>query len=251
MAKINHKIPEISVLVPVMNEAGNIRPLMDEIAAVYKDRPFEVIYVDDASTDDTANELALACSDIEELIVLRHQRRAGQSAAVRTALLHARAPLIAVLDGDGQNIPADLPALEAALIAARPAKGMAGGVRVTRKDNIIRKKASVIARWLRASLLGDDHPDSGCGIKIVDRDLFLRLPFFNHMHRFMPTLIKREGGCVIAVPVGHRQRERGHSKYGIIDRLIVGISDMLGVIWLLRRAPKTGQIIRIEPGKDT
>jgi len=236
-------IPEISILVPVMNEQGNIRPLIDEIAAVYAGRPFEIIYVNDASTDGTSADLADAQKHIPQLRVLHHQNRSGQSAAVRTALLAAKAPLIAVLDGDGQNIPSDLPALEAALLAARPARGMAGGVRVTRKDTALRRQASAVARWLRRSLLKDDHPDSGCGLKVVDRDIFVNLPFFNHMHRFMPALVRREGGCVIAVPVGHRMRARGLSKYGILDRLLVGISDMLGVIWLLRRMPKTGKVI--------
>ena len=235
-------VPEISVLVPVMNEQGNIRPLIDEIAAVYAGRPFEIIYVNDASTDGTSADLTDAQKHIPQLRVLHHQHRSGQSAAVRTALLAAKAPLIAVLDGDGQNIPSDLPALEAALLAARPARGMAGGVRVTRKDTALRRQASAVARWLRRSLLKDDHPDSGCGLKVVDRDIFVNLPFFNHMHRFMPALVRREGGCVIAVPVGHRMRARGQSKYGILDRLLVGISDMLGVIWLLRRMPQTGKV---------
>lgn len=247
MARITNMAPEISVLVPVMNEHGNIRPLIDEIVDVYQTRPFEIIYVNDASTDGTADELAQAMRDVPQLRVMSHQFRSGQSAAVRTALLAARAPLIAVLDGDGQNIPADLPALEAALCAARPARGMAGGVRVTRKDSDIRRKASAVARWLRLKLLDDDHPDSGCGLKIVDKDIFLKLPFFNHMHRFMPALVRREGGVVLAVPVGHRMRERGQSKYGILDRLLVGISDMLGVIWLRRRMPQTGQVTEMAP----
>lgn len=242
MARILHQPPEVSVLVPVMNEQGNIRPLIDEIAAVYAGRAFEIIYVNDASNDGTAADLTAAQKQVPQLRVLHHQNRSGQSAAVRTALLASRAPLIAVLDGDGQNIPADLPALETALLAARPAMGMAGGVRVTRKDSAIRRRASAIARWLRRSLLKDDHPDSGCGLKVVDREIFLNLPFFNHMHRFMPALVRREGGVVIAVPVGHRMRERGQSKYGILDRLLVGISDMLGVIWLLRRMPQTGAV---------
>lgn len=238
-----HNIPiEISVLVPVMNEQGNIRPLIDEIVAVYKGRAFEIIYINDGSDDETVKELAEAADAVPQLRVLHHQYRSGQSASVRAGLLHARAPLIAVLDGDGQNIPADLPALEQALEAARPQQGMAGGVRLTRKDTAIRKWASLAARGLRRTLLKDDHPDSGCGLKIVDRDIFMRLPYFNHMHRFMPTLVRREGGCVIAVPIGHRARISGISKYGIIDRLLVGISDLLGVIWLLKRAAKKGDV---------
>ena len=246
MAPITSQMPEISVLVPVMNEQGNIRPLIDEIVATYSGRKFEIIYVNDASNGGTKDDLLAAQKQVPQLRVLHHENRSGQSAAVRTALLASHAPLIAVLDGDGQNIPTDLPALEAALLAARPAMGMAGGVRVTRKDTAIRRQASAIARWLRRQLLKDDHPDSGCGLKVVDREIFLKLPFFNHMHRFMPALIRREGGCVLAVPVGHRMRKRGLSKYGILDRLLVGISDMLGVIWLLRRMPKTGMIVEDE-----
>ena len=150
-----------------------------------------------------------------------------------------------VLDGDGQNIPSDLPALEAALLDMRPAQGMAGGVRVSRKDTGIRRQASAFARGARRSLLRDDHPDSGCGIKIVDRDLFVKLPFFNHMHRFMPTLVRGEGGTVLAVPVGHRARTVGQSKYGILDRLIVGIADLAGVIWLMRRRAHPGAITEL------
>lgn len=238
--------PEISVLVPVMNEQGNIRPLIDEIVAVYQGRAFEIIYIDDGSDDSTPDELARAAAEIDQLRVFTHQRRSGQSAALRTGLRAARAPLIAVLDGDGQNIPSDLPALEAALLDIRPAQGMAGGVRVARKDTGLRRQASAFARGARRSLLRDDHPDSGCGIKIVDREMFLNLPFFNHMHRFMPSLIRGEGGTVLAVPVGHRARTAGQSKYGILDRLLVGIADIAGVIWLLRRRANPGQIVEVQ-----
>ena len=227
--------PEVSVLVPVMNEAGNVRPLIDEICDTFLGRPFEIIYIDDGSTDETQAELRKCLSEIKELRVLRHKKQSGQSVAIRTGLLASRAPLIAVLDGDGQNIPADLPALEKALSASRPNMGMAGGVRQGRKDSFIKKFASRRAKNLRSWLLKDTHPDSGCGIKIVDREVFLRLPFFNHMHRFMSVLVRREGGVVIEVPVGHRAREQGNSKYGILDRLLVGISDIMGVMWLLSR----------------
>ena len=227
--------PEVSVLVPVMNEAGNVRPLIDEICDTFLGRPFEIIYIDDGSTDETQAELRKCLSEIKELRVLRHKKQSGQSVAIRTGLLASRAPLIAVLDGDGQNIPADLPALEKALSASRPNMGMAGGVRQGRKDSLIKKFASRRAKNLRSWLLKDTHPDSGCGIKIVDREVFLRLPFFNHMHRFMSVLVRREGGVVIEVPVGHRAREQGNSKYGILDRLLVGISDIMGVMWLLSR----------------
>ncbi len=234
--------PEISVLVPVMNEAGNIRPLIDEIVEAFSGRKIEIIYINDASNDSSADELTAAQAQIDCLHVLHHQHRAGQSAALRTGLAHARAPLIAVLDGDGQNVPADFPALEKALLDIRPALGMAGGVRVNRKDSWARRKASGFARLMRRRLLNDSHPDSGCGLKMVDREIFDKLPYFNHMHRFMPSLVKGEGGQVLAVPVSHRPRGAGQSKYGNLDRLLVGISDMLGVIWLLRRRANPGEI---------
>lgn len=245
---------EISVLVPVMNEAGNIRPLVEEISAVLTGRRFEIIYVDDASTDDSPAELASCAADIPELRVLRHQTRAGQSAAIRSALLAARGELIGVLDGDGQNVPADLPALEAALLAETGktgATGMAAGIRARRQDSAMRLLASRGARWIRRSLLADTHPDSGCGIKVLHRSLFLQLPFFNHMHRFMPSLVRRHGGVVIGVAVAHRPRLRGTSKYRILDRLVVGISDVIGVIWLLRRAPRQGEVTEVMAGKKT
>ena len=239
---------EISILVPVMNEAGNIRPLVEEISAALTGRRFEIIYVDDASTDDSPAELAGCAADIPELRVLRHQTRAGQSAAIRSALLAARGDLIGVLDGDGQNVPADLPALEAALMAETGLAGgvgMAAGIRARRQDSPMRLLASRAARWIRRSLLADTHPDSGCGIKVLHRSLFLQLPFFNHMHRFMPSLVRRHGGVVIGVDVAHRPRLRGTSKYRILDRLVVGISDIFGVIWLLRRAPRQGEVSEV------
>ena len=161
----------------------------------------------------------------------------------------ARGELIAVLDGDGQNVPADLPVLEAALMARTGGDegvvGMAAGIRARRQDSPMRLLASRAARWIRRSLLADTHPDSGCGIKILHRSLFLELPFFNHMHRFMPSLVRRHGGIVVGVDVAHRPRLRGSSKYRILDRLVVGISDIIGVIWLLRRAPRHGAVTEI------
>ena len=230
--------PEITVLVPVMNEAGNIRPLIDEICVALSGRNFEIIYIDDASNDVSLTELTDAQVAVSQLRVLSHHRRAGQSAAIRSGLLRARGHLIAVLDGDGQNVPADLPNLEKALLAGGPAHGMAAGIRAKRQDSAWRIAASWGARWIRTALLGDTHPDSGCGIKVLQRDLFLQLPFFNHMHRFMPSLVRCHGGFVTGVSVAHRPRVRGKSKYRILDRLLVGMSDILGVIWLLRRAPR-------------
>ena len=233
---------EISVLVPVMNEAGNIRPLIDEIVAAMTGRHFEIIYIDDASTDSTADELADSQRAIPQLRVMRHEQRAGQSAALRSGLLAAKGHLIAVLDGDGQNVPSDLPVLEAALLAEHSDRGMAAGIRQKRKDTALKLQASRIAKWIRKALLGDTHPDSGCGIKILHRDLFIELPFFNHMHRFMPSLVRRHGGGVTGVAVAHRARMQGQSKYKVLDRLVVGISDIIGVIWLLKRAPRYGAV---------
>ena len=233
---------EISVLVPVLNEAGNIAPLIDEICAVFKGRQFEIIYIDDASSDGTAAELSALLDKVPQLRVLRHSVRSGQSAAIWSGLWKARGGLIGVLDGDGQNVPADFPALEAALLNHSVSPAMAAGIRQRRNDNQTRLWASRVAKWIRSGLLSDTHPDSGCGIKILPRNLFLQLPFFNHMHRFMPSLVRRHGGAVIGVPVAHRPRQVGNSKYRIVDRLIVGISDVLGVIWLLRRAPAKGVV---------
>ena len=241
---------EISVLVPVMNEAGNVVPLIDEICAVFKGRQFEIIYIDDASSDDTAAELSALLDKVPQLRVLRHTTRAGQSAAIWSGLWQARGGLIGVLDGDGQNVPADFLALETALLNQGGSLAMAAGIRQHRNDSSARLLASRAAKWIRASLLSDTHPDSGCGIKILPRRLFLQLPFFNHMHRFMPSLVRRHGGSVIGVPVAHRPRQVGNSKYRILDRLIVGISDLLGVIWLLRRAPVPGVVTEfIQPAR--
>ena len=242
--RANRNAVEISILVPVMNEAGNIRPLIDEICTAFAGRHFEIIYIDDASNDATADELTEALDATPQLRVLRHTQRAGQSAAIRSGLLQANGDLIGVLDGDGQNVPADFPALESSVIAASKdgQMVMAAGIRQRRDDSAMRLLASRGAKWVRASLLADTHPDSGCGIKILPRALFLQLPFFNHMHRFMPSLVRRHGGVVLGVPVAHRPRIAGTSKYRILDRLLVGISDVLGVIWLLRRAPTQGAV---------
>ena len=241
------KVLDISILVPVMNEAGNIRPLIDEICTAMAGRKFEIIYVDDASDDATAEELLAILGDVPQLRVLRHTKRAGQSAAIRSGLLQANGTLVGILDGDGQNVPTDFPALEAAMTDASKdgVMVMAAGIRQRRNDSPMRLLASRGAKWIRTSLLGDTHPDSGCGIKILPRDLFMQLPFFNHMHRFMPSLVRRHGGVVIGVPVAHRPRIVGASKYRILDRLLVGVSDVIGVIWLLRRGPAQGYVTEV------
>ena len=250
----NHVIEalDVSILVPVMNEAGNISPLISEICETFMGRNFEIIYIDDASDDSTAEELEVALGDVPQLRVLRHDRRAGQSAAIRTGLLHANGKLIGILDGDGQNLPSDFPALEAAIkkSGSDASKVMAAGIRQRRNDSAMRLLASSVAKWVRASLLADSHPDSGCGIKVLPRALFLQLPFFNHMHRFMPSLVRRHGGLVLGVPVSHRPRIVGNSKYRILDRLFAGIYDVLGVIWLLRRGPAHGDVIELTTQKQ-
>ncbi len=237
---------DVSVIVPVMNEAGNILPLIDEINNVYKKRSYEIIYVDDGSKDESLKELRFAQKKYKNLRVFVHEKCTGQSAAIRTGLLESKGMLIAILDGDGQNVPKDLNKIEKALISIRPSLGMAGGVRTKRQDSWVKKQSSKIAKILRVLLLNDRHPDSGCGIKIVDRDIFLKLPYFNNMHRFMPTLVAREGGKVINVNVSHRKRKSGNSKYGILDRLFAGIFDLIGVIWLIRRKEKSGKILELK-----
>ena len=230
---------DISILVPVMNEAGNIRPLIDEICTAMAGRKFEIIYVDDASDDSTAEELLAILIDVPQLRVFRHTKRAGQSAAIRSGLLQANGTLIGVLDGDGQNVPKDFLALEAAVTDASKngVMVMAAGIRQRRNDSPMRLLASRGAKWIRTSLLGDTHPDSGCGIKILPRDLFIQLPFFNHMHRFMPSLVRRHGGSVIGVPVAHRPRIVGASKYRILDRLLVGVADVIVVVEIVSVTP--------------
>lgn len=237
-AKPKTTAPEISVVVPVMNEQGNIAPLVTAIQAAFKNRTIEIIYVNDASTDTTADELSALQKTTPELRVLTHSKRSGQSAALRTGILAATAPLIGTLDGDGQNLPEDLVMLEKQVHANRPGLVMAAGYRVNRQDGASKRYASIAARKIRRWMLRDDHPDTGCATKVFDREIYLRLPYFDHMHRFMAPLARRDGAKVLACPVGHAARTTGVSKYKTLDRLMVGISDILGVMWLIRRSPK-------------
>ena len=230
--------PEISVVVPVMNEAGNITPLVTAILDAFKGRAIEIIYVNDASTDGTADELSALKKTTPQLRVLTHSKRCGQSAALRSGILAATAPLIGTLDGDGQNLPEDLVRLEQDVHANRPGLVMAAGYRVNRQDGASKRYASIAARKIRRWMLRDDHPDTGCATKVFDREIYLRLPYFDHMHRFMAPLARRDGAKVLACPVGHAARTTGVSKYKTLDRLMVGISDILGVMWLIRRSPK-------------
>jgi dolichol-phosphate mannosyltransferase len=238
--------PEISIVVPVCNEVENVGPLAQEIATALAGREFEVLFVDDGSTDQTAAAVISARASIPQLRLLRHSVRSGQSAAVTTGVRNARAEWIGTLDGDGQNDPADLPKLMAArLDPANANVVLYQGHRTTRKDTEFRRFQSRIANGVRARLLGDGTPDTGCGIKVMRRSSFLDLPNFDHMHRFLPALFQRAGGHVISVPVNHRPRARGTSKYGMLDRLWVGIVDIFGVMWLRRRF-KSGLPVREE-----
>jgi dolichol-phosphate mannosyltransferase len=230
--------PELSVVVPVHNEAGNIGPLLDEIGSALRSVvPFEIVVVDDQSTDDTLARLDACGARMSELRIIRHGRNAGQSMALCTGVRFARAPLVATLDGDGQNDPADIPALLARYRDAAPGPPLLiVGHRTARRDSFMTRLSSRIANTVRAAFLKDRTPDTGCGLKLFARDLFLVLPQFDHMHRFLPALVLRAGGRVLSVPVTHRARTSGRSHYGIRNRLWTGIVDMLGVAWLIRRA---------------
>jgi dolichol-phosphate mannosyltransferase len=229
--------PEVSVVIPVCNEQDNVLPLAREIhAALAGRRRFETIFVDDGSSDGTADAVRGArAAGLPEIRLVRHAVRSGQSAAVATGVSVARAPWIATLDGDGQNDPADIPRLLDALSGASSPRLVMGN-RTTRRDTWLRRASSRVANAVRGALLRDGTPDTGCGIKVFDRSVFLDMPRFDHMHRFMPALFQREGYAVVSVPVNHRERTRGASKYGLHNRLWVGIVDLVGVMWLIRRA---------------
>lgn len=229
---------QISVVVPVKDEAENIVPLVAEIHAALEARfDYEIVYVDDGSTDATPAAFAEARKRAgERLRVLRHEQGCGQSTAVWNGVHAARAPVIATLDGDGQNDPADIPALFDVLERGEtPALQLVIGHRTRRNDGFIRRLSSRVANGVRTALLKDNTPDTGCGIKVFYRDAFMKLPYFDHMHRFLPALVQRQGGAVVSMPVNHRPRTQGRSKYGIHNRLWVGIVDLLGVAWLMRR----------------
>ena len=231
-------LPAVSVVVPVLNEAENILPLVQEITdALTGVEDFEIIYVDDGSTDATRQVLAELAKTISELRFLRHQKRAGQSAAVRSGVEAATFPLIATLDGDGQNVPADIPDLLHLYLrdAAPDGKLLVAGWRKGRKDSWSKRMASKIANGVRSAMLGDQTPDTGCGLKVFRRVDYLAFPAFNHMHRFLPALMLRAGGRVLSANVAHRPRQQGVSNYGVFDRLWVGINDLFGVAWLIRR----------------
>ena len=239
----------LSVVVPVKNEQDNVDPLVREIAAALAGTAtFEIVYVNDGSTDATQARLDALKTEFPMLRVIRHRASCGQSRAVTTGVTAARFEWIATLDGDGQNDPADIPALLAKLAdPAQPANlELLAGWRSKRNDTFVRRISSKLANGVRSRMLRDDTPDTGCGLKLFARETFLALPNFDHMHRFLPALVLRNGGAVVSVPVHHRARERGTSKYGVHNRLWVGIVDLFGVAWLQRRV----RLPVIEPGSD-
>ncbi|WP_066092621.1 glycosyltransferase family 2 protein [Xanthomonas massiliensis] len=232
--------PQLSVVVPVFNERDNVAPLVGEIVAALRGRlPFEIVYVDDDSADDTRAVLDGLKAQVPELRVLHHVSRSGQSTAVRTGVKAARAPWIATLDGDGQNDPADIPALLERRAAAEAGVKLFAGWRVDRQDSGSKRWASKWANAIRAGLLHDDTPDTGCGIKLFERAAFLDLPYFDHMHRYLPALMQRAGWRTVSVPVHHRARASGVSKYNNLGRALVGIRDLMGVAWLIARSKRT------------
>ncbi|MFL6797484.1 MAG: glycosyltransferase family 2 protein [Xanthobacteraceae bacterium] len=242
--------PAISVVVPVRNEAENIAPLLGEIVtALGESARFEIIYVNDGSTDRTESQLTLLMASRPWLRHLRHEVCCGQSAAVRTGVLHARAPIVVTLDGDGQNDPAFIPALLKTLAAGAPKLGLVAGQRVGRKDSSFKRLQSRLANAVRAAVLRDGTRDTGCGLKAFQRELFLALPYFDGMHRFLPALVRREGYEIGYVDVIDRARRAGRSNYGMLDRLWVGIADLVGVWWLIRRR-RLPQVLEVRRNAD-
>ncbi|MCA3693910.1 glycosyltransferase family 2 protein [Aquidulcibacter sp.] len=235
---------DISVVVPVHNESGAVAGLVQEIAAALDGWAYEMIFVDDASKDDTHAKLVALKATYPALRVLANRKNAGQSRAIMNGVLAARAPVIGTLDGDGQNDPADLPALLQQLNRPDAPQGLAfvGGRRVKRQDSQAKKIASRFANQVRQALLRDGADDSGCGIKVIRRELFLRLPYFDHMHRYMPALVQREGALAEFAVVNHRHRSTGASKYTNLGRLLAALTDLGGVIWLRTRRRDFGHV---------
>jgi glycosyltransferase involved in cell wall biosynthesis len=242
MARQAATAPDISVVVPVFDEEGAAPALAREIAAAFKGRSFEIVFVDDASRDGTRRALKDLQREIPQLRVLGHAKNAGQSRALRTGILGARGPVVVTLDGDGQNDPADGPALVDALLAGPPQLAMVGGERVKRQDSQAKKVASRIGNGVRKRLLKDSANDTGCGLKAFRRDAFLRLPYFDHIHRYLPALMRREGYEIAFRPVNHRHRQTGASKYTNLGRLWASLSDLFGVVWLQSRARNPGAV---------
>ena len=236
----------VSVVIPIKNEAENIRPLIDEIVAALEPvTQFEVIVVNDGSTDSSSQVVRDAMQTYTNLLLLEHVSSAGQSAAVHSGVLAAKTPLIATLDGDGQNPPENLPSLLAPFLEkpAQPQLGLVAGQRVGRQDRMSKKIASKLANGLRGFLLQDGTRDTGCGLKAFRREAFLQLPYFNHMHRYLPALFKAYRWDILHVDVSHAARSAGQSNYSNLQRAVVGAIDLFGVMWLVRRA-KRAQIVK-------
>ena len=237
--------PQLSVVVPVHNEEDNVAPLVGEIVAalrghaLLKGGDFEIVYVDDTSRDSTLQRLQALQATTPELRVIRHLTNAGQSTAVRNGVKAARGAWIATLDGDGQNDPADIPKLLAQRDTADSSVKLFAGWRVNRQDSGSKRWASKWANAIRSRMLRDDTPDTGCGTKLFEREAFLDLPYFDHMHRYLPALMQRAGWKTVSVPVNHRHRTAGVSKYNNLNRALVGIRDLRGMAWLIRRSRRT------------
>ena len=230
----------LSVVIPVFNERGNIGPLVEEVVRHLRGRvAFDIVCVDDQSDDDTRDVLTALKAEVPELRVLVHHRRSGQSTAIRSGVKQALSPWIATLDGDGQNDPGDIPKLLAARDAADPQTKLFAGWRVDRKDTASKRWASRWANRIRQRLLRDETPDTGCGIKLFERAAFLDLPYFDHMHRYLPALMQRAGWKTVSVAVSHRPRGSGQSKYTNLGRALVGVRDLMGVSWLIQRSHVT------------
>lgn len=227
---------DLAIVIPVFNEAESVVPLIDEIADCLPARSgYEIIVVDDGSTDTTLAELSLCRTIYPQLRVVHHQLRCGQSSAIATGVDAAKKDWIITLDGDGQNDPADIMQFFQAMDQVSNNIRLIVGYRKQRRDTWLKRVSSRIANAVRSYILEDRTPDTGCGLKMFARETFIKLPYFDNMHRFLPALVQRQGGQVMSIEVNHRKRNRGKSKYGVHDRLWVGIIDMLGVLWLRRR----------------
>ena len=232
----------ISIVVPAFDEEGACEALARAIAAAFEGFDYEMLFVDDASRDATAPRLQALRAELPRLRVLQHGRNAGQSRAIRTGVLAAHGDIVVTLDGDGQNDPADAPRLVRRLRAGPPDLGLVGGRRGKRRDSLAKRLGSAFANGVRRRLLADGAEDTGCGLKAMRRAAYLRLPYFDHMHRFLPALMLREGYQVVFEDVGHLPRTSGRSKYSNLGRLRVSTTDLLGVMWLRRRSRAVGDV---------
>jgi dolichol-phosphate mannosyltransferase len=243
----NDKKDKIAVIVPIKNEADNIKPLIDEInTALSGETDFEIIYIDDGSTDNSLDILKTLKHSMPHLRIIHHASSCGQSAAIRSGVLYADGGIIVTLDGDGQNVPADIVQLVTALRNAPDSVAMVAGQRKVRNDSVSKQYASKIANKIRGSILKDGVRDTGCGIKAFRKQAYLILPYFDHMHRYFAALFRRDNYEILLCDVAHRPRESGTSKYGNWDRFKVGVVDLCGVLWLLKRRKLTNTITEIK-----